>query len=167
MTLKISKAAQTIQNTTSLPKDCCRIIAEFARFQVHYRPGEYFLTMSKRAGATFMVSDVERFALPLGQNEFVHCYKVIRTTPCTIICDYMHSVILFCTMQCFFRYKYIYTELYGTRMFRPLDRIKEHEQIIIVSYIDLHDNELRNPFRYKYTNSFFIPWNTQIYPLIQ
>ena len=160
--MRLSRHSQAVYDITQLPSDICNLIGQFARRDVTYRKGDCFYEAFRKRGASYLITEWGEGTFYLvANNEYIHYWRVVSTTPCSIIVEYIKTFAM-CRILggTLLRYPVFLEELQGRKRAFPLKRTQaHHNQVGLQCFISLHETELMKPaIRYKKSFVFLLPY---------
>lgn len=139
--MKLTKQSKAVYDVSTLPHDICKMIGQFANYDVCQKPGDKYYTL-QCGGRTFF-RDRWSMLIPVGNNRLIHVYEVKNTTPCSISAEYKKTLII---SHGFFQDIYKYTvklkKMENKRKRFFPNRSHEHKQIFFGEYANLDFYEI-------------------------
>ena len=90
--MKLSKHATAIYKSTNIPASICQVIGQFCNYDIFQKPGDLYFTL-QCGGRTFF-RDRWSMLIPVGNNRLIHMYKVQKTTPCSVLAEYLKTMVI-------------------------------------------------------------------------
>ena len=157
--MKLSKFAKSVHDVCDLGSDITQLIGQFSGTDISLRRGDAWYETYMRIGATFINYDSKYY--PLGSNDYVNVYTVVRTTACSVLLKYDYTYVL---TKVFggelIRYRVILPELNSRtpRRVYPLRIKRKFTQQCLQTYVYLHEVELdAGATRYRNTMTYTVP----------
>ena len=92
--MKLSKGTQQVYDLTTLDRNSCKIVGEFAGNDVHLQRGDNYYVL-QQGQSTYVKTKLNNkfFGARLGTNRHLHVMIVQRRTPCSYVTEYSHTII--------------------------------------------------------------------------
>ena len=118
--MKLSKYTQVVYEISDLDKNSCKLIGEYAGYDVKLLNGSIYLTLAD-GGYTFLKTPLFGDVLVnIGKNRYIHKWLIKTRTPCSYNTVYQYSRVL-CQGDSMYTYKTILPQFEGARRrFFPL-----------------------------------------------
>ena len=138
--MKLSVQMQTAFDTCILDFFMCKLVGEFAGFDVPLLRGDTYYTLTS-GRSSYVHNNSYRFSSLLGTNRHVHKWLIKKRTPCSYIADYQGTTVICHSIAGdVFKFEHKFEHINSNRRFFPNRKLDVQSHL--KGYIDQPFNKI-------------------------